>query len=121
MGICRHAMSEETCSICRNPLQMEPGLEDLQRISVSTIYRRLREGAKVVNDKETDFSLRSLAAIARLKATDRAKDATQVIVLRSLTDDAKVFQKYLTVSLPHLDPRNTIKNRKEKSDETKAD
>ena len=50
------------------------------------------------------IAVSALSTIGRIKATERARDATQLMVLRSITDDKKLFGKYVKVSMPHLSP-----------------
>jgi len=86
--------------------QKQEELETLQSSAIQLILEHIRD-KKQVGD-EVDYALRALAAVGRIKATDRAKDATQFMVLREITKDKKEFQKYVEISLPHLNPRKQI-------------
>lgn len=43
--------------------------------------------------------------MARLKATDRAGDATQYTVIRDIAKSSEDIERMIAVSLPHLNPK----------------
>ena len=81
-------------------------LEGLQNESVKIVLEHLRDQKHPCN--KVDFALMALAAVGRIKATERARDATQYAVLRSLTENKEEFKKYVEISLPHLNPIKQI-------------
>ena len=61
--------------------------------------------------KEDDFlrhkakiGISVLSSFARLNQTERAKDATQFLVLKHLAKDENEMEKYIKSSMPHLVP-----------------
>ena len=83
-------------------------LEELQTVSVKELLTFFSGGGAVRESKHSregaNLAVRSLAAVGRIKATDRASDATQLAVLQSMATDKKEFRKYVASSLPHLNP-----------------
>ena len=90
-------------------------LEKLQEVSVEELVKFFNGGGAVRESKRAregaNIAVRSLAAVGRLKATDRAKDATQLAVLQSMATDKKEFRKYVATSLPHLNPDKKLLGR----------
>lgn len=86
------------------PEQNEASFEinDLKTECLKLVIEHFRD--KKHPATEVDYALRGLAVVGRLKATERIGDATQLAVLRYLTDDKKQLKKYIEVSLPHLNP-----------------
>ena len=83
-------------------------LDKLQEVSTRELIRFFT-GPSVIRESKTAINavrlaVSSLSAVGRLKATDRAKDATQLAVLQALSKDRDQFEKYLKVSMPHLNP-----------------
>jgi len=66
----------------------------------------IRESARI--------AVSALSSVGRIKATERARDATQLMVLRSITDDKKLFKEYVAVSMPHLNPGLQIEDKTQK-------
>lgn len=77
--------------------------DELKQVATTIIIEHLRDQKH--NANKVDFALRSLSAVARLKATDRAGDATQYAVIRDISKTAEDIERYLAVSLPHLNPK----------------
>jgi hypothetical protein len=88
------------------------GLEALQVAAVKKLLdffngpSAVHESPKAV--KVANLAVSSLSAVGRIKATDRARDATQVAVLKGMATDQKQFEKYIRVSMPHLCPSEQI-------------
>jgi hypothetical protein len=87
-------------------------LDKLQEVSARELIRFFTGPSAIRESKTTLNAVRlavsSLSAVGRLKATERAKDATQLAVLQSLSKDRDQFEKYLKVSMPHLNPAALI-------------
>lgn len=87
-------------------------LDDLESASIDKLVEffdgpaALRESKHAV--RTAQLAVSSLSAVGRLKATHRAKDATQLMVLRHLSTDKGQFAKYVKVSMPHLNPSMQI-------------
>lgn len=88
-------------------MEQKTDLNEAQSISLKIFIERLRDQKH--SDKEVDYALRGLAAIGRIKATERAKDATQFGVIRGMSKNSDEFKKYVAISLPHLNPTKKIK------------
>lgn len=87
-------------------------VEELQSVSIQELLNFFK-GASALRESKTalravDLAVRSLAAIGRIKATERAKDGMQLTVLKSISEDKKQFQQYVTASMPHLSPDKQI-------------
>ena len=77
-------------------------MDELKSVAVLKILEHLRD--KKHHPDIVNISLKSLKAVAQLKATERVKDATQLSVIQELSKNKDDFKKYLEVSLPHLNP-----------------
>lgn len=77
-------------------------LDELQSVSVKIVTEHLRDQKH--NGSKTDFALRSLSAVARIKGTQRAGEATQAGIIRDISANQEEYKKYLAISLPHLNP-----------------
>jgi len=90
-------------------------VEQLQEVAIDELLsffggpKAVRESKKAVI--AVNLAVRSLAAVGRIKATDRARDATQLMVLKHVAADKKQFKKYLEVSMPHLNPSKQIEHK----------
>ena len=93
-------------------------LQDLQDVAIDELLRFFKAASAAKQDgwikDSAKLAVSSLAAVGRIKATERAKDATQLMVLRSITDDKKIFRKYVAISMPHLNPAKQIEMKGEK-------
>ena len=93
-------------------------LDQLQDASIDEILKYFKAPSAAKEAGHLRDSIRvavsSLSAVGRIKATERAKDATQLMVLRSITDDKKLFKKYVAVSMPHLNPGLQIEDKTQK-------
>ncbi len=87
-------------------------LDELQKVSIKEIIEFFKGGQAARESKKAkegaSLAIRSLAAVGRLKATERAGDATQLAVLQAMSTDRKEFGKYVSVSLPHLNPKKLL-------------
>ncbi len=84
-------------------------LEKLQEASVKKLTEFFT-GASAVREspiaiKTANLAVSALSAVGRLKATDRARDATQLLVLRNISENKAEFKTYIKASMPHLNPR----------------
>lgn len=77
-------------------------MEEVQKVCLEVIGEHLKE--KKHSGDKVNSALRGLAAIAKLKATERAKDATQAAIIHGMAENTKEFKQYVAVSLPHLNP-----------------
>lgn len=93
--------------------QLNEALEELQDLSVKELIaffkgpRAARE-SKVAKEG-AQIAVKALGNVGRIKATDRARDATQVDVLRNMAKDREEFGRYVAASLPHLNPVKMLK------------
>lgn len=84
-------------------------MEEVQKVSLQVIGEHLAE--KKHSGDKVNSALRSLAAIAKLKGTERAKDATQFAILENMATNKEEFKQYVSVSLPHLNPVPLLLNK----------
>ena len=67
----------------------------------------------VVSDEQLNIArlaVSTLSAVGRIKATERAKDATQLMVIKHLATDQNQFRQYVQLAMPHLNPAPLIEN-----------
>lgn len=84
-------------------------LDELQQVSIEKLTGFFTEGK--TNKKAFEIArlaVSSLSAVGRIKATERARDGLQLMVIKHITEDKKLFQKYVEVSMPHLNPAKLI-------------
>ena len=93
-------------------------VEELQAASIDELLKFFNGPQAVRESKDSRFSsnlaVKTLAAVGRVKATDRARDSMQLTVLKSIATDKKDFQKYVQASMPHLSPVRQIAAKKPK-------
>ena len=91
---------------------MKNNLDELQFVSIAELLDFFK-GPKAIRDSKpavdaVRLAVSALSAVGRIKATERARDATQLVVLKSLAEDKKQFEKYVAASMPHLNPAKQI-------------
>lgn len=94
-------------------------LEELQRKAINVIVTRFDGGKLDKPDKDVDFALRALAAVGRIKATERARDATQYAILNAIAKDRGQFQEMAKVALPQYVPTQLLDKPAKKSSQAK--
>lgn len=91
---------------------MSDKIERLQEAAIDTLLTFLTGPKAGRENKESKLSaklsVQTLSAVGRIKATDRARDATQLVVLRMITADQSKLQEYIKVSMPHLVPQKLL-------------
>lgn len=91
-------------------------LEELQSVTIDKLLDFFKGPSAVRESKVgvrfAQMAISSLAVVGRIKATERARDATQLTVLRMIAKDEKQMEKYLRVSMPHLTPIKQIEDKK---------
>lgn len=87
-------------------------VEELQAASIKELLKFFNGPQAARESKDARFSsnlaVRTLAAVGRVKATDRARDSMQLTILKSISTDKKEFQDYVQTSMPHLSPTKQI-------------
>lgn len=90
-------------------------IDQLQTVTVKQLLDFFNGTSAVKENTPAKFAanlaVRALSAIGRIKATNRAMDATQFMVIKQIAENKKEFQKYISVSMPHLNPRLRIENK----------
>jgi len=87
-------------------------LDELQNLAIKELVDFF-QGTKAARSSKTaitasNLAVKSLGAVGRIKATDRARDATQLSLLKVIAKDKREFKKYISVSMPHLNPAKQI-------------
>jgi len=89
-------------------------LEQLQTAAIDELLKYFKAASAAKQEgwikDSAKIAVSALANVGRIKATERAKDATQLMVLKHITDDKKLFDKYVKVSMPHLSPTLQIEH-----------
>ena len=87
-------------------------IEELQDVSIEELLKFFNGPPAIRESKDAvlgaNFAVKSLSAVGRIKATDRAADSMKLTVLKTISKDKKQFQEYVKVSLPHLNPIKQI-------------
>jgi len=78
-------------------------------------YSEATSAEKVAMRQDAKLAVAMVSAIGRLRATERAADHTQFEVIRAISENREDAQKYIAVSLPHLNPIFHIQNKPEKT------
>ncbi len=101
---------------CKSCKKGRTGVSELELLQDATIKELLAffDGSKATRESKdakyaANLAVRSLAAIGRVKGTDRAQDAMRLMVIKHISEDKKEFKKYLAVSMPGLSPARQIK------------
>jgi len=87
---------------------MSDNLEKLQEVTTKELIgffdgpKAVRESKDALNAARLAVS--TLSAVGRIKATERAKDATQLMVLKNICKDQAQFDQYVKIAMPHLNP-----------------
>lgn len=93
-------------------------IEELQDVSIKELLKFFNGPQAIRESKDAKLgaalAVKSLAAVGRVKATDRAQDGMKLTILKSISGDKKQFQEYVKVSLPHLSPSKQISHEKTK-------
>jgi len=83
-------------------------IEELQEVAIEEILRFFKASSAAKEDgwikESARLAVSALSTVGRIKATERAKDATQLMVLKHITTDQSTFKKYVAASMPHLNP-----------------
>jgi len=86
-------------------LQNQSQLDELQKKAIEVALDGLGSEEPKKNEiRRVDWSLRSLAAISRLRQTERARDATQFAVLKAIAADRGEFKSFAKTMLPEYMP-----------------
>ena len=94
--------------------------EDVQSLQEMVVERLIEYFYEYTDDDaeitKANLAVKALSAVGRIKATERAKDATQLSVIKVLATDRDEYSKFIQKSLPHLHPApaKTIKAKKKK-------
>lgn len=83
-------------------------LDELQDVATDELLDFFKMGNEDADFQRARIAQASLATVARLKATDRVRDATQFHILRVLSEDNKELRDYLAVSLPDYVPAKVL-------------
>lgn len=85
--------------------------KDLHKLHVAVLEGVLKELDEFFKGDEMgeDFDRARLAqatlsAVARLRATERVRDATQFHIVQALAEDQEQLKEYTKITLPHLTP-----------------
>ena len=82
--------------------QVNVSLDELEQASINTLH------AYLTDDKTTGSQAKvastALSAVSRLKATAAAREATRYAVARDIAKNKDELKKYVTMSLPQLNP-----------------
>jgi len=57
------------------------------------------------------LALGSLSAVARLRATERVRDATQFHIVKAVAENEEQFREYVSLTLPHLLPAKLVQGK----------
>ena len=91
-------------------------LEELQSVTIDKLLDFFKGPSAIRESKVgvrfAQMAISSLAVVGRIKATERARDATQLTVLRMIASDEKQMEQYLKVSMPHMIPMKQVENKK---------
>lgn len=89
-------------------------LDELQQAAVSELVNYFQGSPAKRRDVQVaaKMAVSSLSAVGRIKATERAGDATQLEVLRNMAANRDQFAEYVAASLPHLNPTKKIARNK---------
>jgi len=85
---------------------MEQKIKELQDAAVDELLAFLRGPKAVRSSKEAKFGVsiasKVFGSTTRLKATDRARDATQIAVLQMISANKEEFKKFAATTIPQL-------------------
>jgi len=88
-------------------LEIQGDMDLLQNTAIHLLTQALA-GKAVYDRHKVDLAMRALSAVSRLRATERVKDANQLMVLRHIAKDRAEFHNYVKISLPHLNPAKQL-------------
>lgn len=85
--------------------------DDLGKLQGAAVKELLGyfDGPRAVRESKTAMinarlAIGALSTVARLRATERARDAMQLMVIKAVSEDKKQFAKYIRISMPELHP-----------------
>ena len=87
-------------------------VEKLQNVTLDELTafftdpKAVRESKVAV--KTANMAIQTLSAVGRIKATERARDGLKLTILRHLVTDKKQFKKYVSASMPEINPIKQI-------------